>query len=230
MKRSELKEIITEVIAEAVILPEIAEIKSLLLANKYKLIGRNLNPIKLALLLSGILQKLKIKFKYDSSTEYVLSAAGYDAISGDISVEFGNPFVELINDIKPDENLKYSKFVDMLIDIIFSHEMIHRKQYQNVLNKKVISKIRNSDINNPKEYLASPQEQMAYAHDAVKEMINQGLTKVKALELIKSPEKLRNSYKDLPALDYFRDTFDNNDLSYKKFQKYMYEYIQQMYR
>jgi hypothetical protein len=192
--------------------------------------NRNFDPTKLTLLLSGILQKQRVKFFYDKDTQQQFSFAGYEPQGGFILVKIGKKLVDVLNNIITDKG--YESFVDQVIDQIFAHEVIHKTQFKdldNDLASKIAAASKKSDT---KKYLSAPHELMAFAHDAVKELQNADFSKKEILDAIKHPSILKTNpifNKRNRVLKHFFDVFDKDDKAYKRFQKYVYQYIQMMY-
>lgn len=109
--------------------------------------------------------------------------------------------------------LKFDKEIAPLI----KHEMLHTKQAA----QKNLDNVPNADVSNPKDYLSHPDEIMAMANTAAHQIFNKNVT---------IPDDVALAANRTQAGDGYIRFFDENDPVRKKFLKYVYMYLVDLYK
>ena len=106
---------------------------------------------------------------------------------------------------------------------ILGHEMIHRHQLSRMQIRKKANYSSMGRIDFEK-YYGDKQEIMAFAHEAMIQMLGSGLSKTEMLKLASSGlDKI-----DFLNLQEFLDYYGPGTPEYKLFAKYLYQYIQDL--
>jgi len=197
---------------------------------KGDLIGKDYGNLEIENLLNKAFNKYRINFErgFNETTRdnwgEVGIIEGYIYENGNIYIVYGDNFYLTFEDDYLWDNFK------KVCTSIISHELTHRDQFIKILKNqnyvKPVSRITNSS------YLSDDKEIQAFAREALEEYIQLGYNKNQILQLIKTPtgnNKDQASKEESDSFwyyyDYFSDPQYGNPKVWKKFLKYMYQYL-----
>jgi hypothetical protein len=197
---------------------------------KEDLIGKDYGNLEIENILNKTFNKYRINFErgFNEITkddwEEVGIIEGYIYENGEIYIVYDNNFYLTFEDY-----YLWDTFKKVCASII-SHELTHRDQFIKILKNqnyvKPVSIITNSS------YLSDDKEIQAFARQALEEYIQLGYNKNQILQLIKTPtgSNISQASKEESDsfwyyYDYFSDPQYGNPKVWKKFLKYMYQYL-----
>ncbi len=131
--------------------------------------------------------------------------------------EFSEDSIVIVNEKFKNNFKNNNRFEDFkdFIEKIITHENIHKVQ----ASKKDPKHIPHADVANFKEYVTHPDELMAWANTAAHEIYNKH-------ETLPNPDRLKFEMLWVPSARSFLSTVpDKNDPIRKKFLKYVYQYV-----
>jgi GNAT superfamily N-acetyltransferase len=197
---------------------------------KGDLIGKDYGNLEIENILNKAFSKYRINFErgFNETTRdnwgEVGIIEGYIYENGNIYIVYDDNFYLTFEDDYLWDNFK------KVCTSILSHELTHRDQFIKILKNqnyvKPVSRITNSS------YLSDDKEIQAFAREALEEYIQLGYNKNQILQLIKTPtgsNKDQASKEESDSFwyyyDYFSDSQYGNPKVWKKFLKYMYQYL-----
>jgi hypothetical protein len=197
---------------------------------KDDLIGKNYGNLEIENILNKAFKKYRINFErgFNEATRdnwgEVGIIEGYIYEDGDIYIVYNDDFYLTFED-----DYLWDTFKKVCASII-SHELTHRDQFIKILKNqnyvKPVSRITNSS------YLSDDKEIQAFSREALEEYIQLGYNKNQILQLIKTPTGSNKSQANKEEsdsfwyyYDYFSDPQYGDPKVWKKFLKYMYQYL-----
>lgn len=157
---------------------------------------------------------------------YIVNGATDD--TGRIVIRYEDSFFMLF-----DDDNGWDNFVN-LVSRMIGHELVHRRQIDNIRRKhkdgsvkfyEIISKI-GGNPDNIVKYMSRPAELMAFAYEAAEHLVQAGYSKENIKDLIKHPFQKEGAAREESDIFYsYTEWFDIKDPVFKKFSKYMYDYI-----
>lgn len=210
-------------------------ISTLLNSVKDVLVGSNLSNIEIEKILNKKFQSKNIYFERfdDPDGAFIRDnwasvgiSCGWINTDGSVGVGYIDKFWETFEDGE-----RWEDFVKV-ISAILVHELTHRDQFIKMMNNSGFFDSA-SDLQDSK-YLAHPKEIQAFAREAVEEYIQLGYSIGDILQLLRTAAggNVKQAHKEESDAfwyyyDYFQDKQYGDQKVWRKFLKYMYEYLQQ---
>lgn len=211
-------------------------VSSILDSIKSKLIDKNLSNIEISNILNKAFQNKRIHFEDSPSFgEQVRDSwakigitKGFIYDDGGIGIGYDDNFWETFEDDYLWNDLKSA------LSSIIAHELTHRDQFIKMINKAGYIDGSADSISNS-EYLSHPKEIQAFAREAVEDYMQLSYKPEEILQLLKTVQggSVTQAHKEESEAfwyyyDYFYDSTYGDKKVWRKFLKFMYEYLQKI--
>jgi hypothetical protein len=133
-------------------------------------------------------------------------------------------FTRILHSYIEDKNSdEWKDFLDTLSEVI-SHELVHMEQYNRRRTQPVTNKL--SRKYKSLSYYHMRDELMAHAGSAVREWLMYGFTKEKIKMMLQNTKKYEHDLLKSTSYSDFRDALKDSPLTWKRFLKYIYQYLE----
>jgi len=217
-------------LCEAVQRPEnyLSQIIKIIIENKDRIQKATLKKDieHIFILLSSILRKYKIKFRYkDDIGDYL----GLSGESGTLPDMYNTIQININDGIFLIEGNKEFDIFIYGLEQTLGHEIIHRMQMLDKVSIDIQKELGKKANSSEKNYRFSRQELMAYAWSIIEDFRFMGYSNSKILEIIKKIDNVgyRDNIKIPITYNYYLGFFgqyNNNELR-NQLHKYIYEYL-----